>query len=278
MRDVKPGDIKMIALDLDGTLLDEDKHVPDANREALREAASRGVTVVLASGRMTDCITPFARELGLDCMVVAYNGGMARGKDADGRPVLHHCPLEAEYGAQLIDFCRDRYMLNYYVDDCLYAQENAAFRTFADDVYSARTRAKYHFVPDLAPLAQRDPTKAIIVVDHATRDRLHDEWAERWADLTTIVKTDPEYLEFLNRNTDKGVALAGLARGLGLDMAQVMAMGDGDNDATMLKAAGWGVAVANATPLTKDNADVVSDLTHQDCAVAAAVKRYVLGA
>jgi Cof subfamily protein (haloacid dehalogenase superfamily) len=267
--------IKLMAFDLDGTLLAADKHVPERNRRALRAAASRGVQIVLASGRMTACIEPFAREIGLDCIIVAYNGAMARGRACDGRRVLHHCPLPVERGRELVEYCRDRYLLNYYIDDELYAQDRPELRRWAG-IYAERTGATYHFVPDLAPLADRASAKAIIITSPPERERLYGEWVARWPGRATIVRTDPEYLEFVNKDTNKGVALASVAAGLGTALDEVMAMGDGDNDAEMLATAGLGLAVANATALAKESADVVLGLSHQDCAVAEAVDRYVL--
>jgi Cof subfamily protein (haloacid dehalogenase superfamily) len=267
--------IRLIALDLDGTLLDDEKRVPDANREALREAARRGTTIALASGRMTDCIVPTALAVGVDCAIISYNGGMARGRAAEGRPVLFHRPLEARYGRELIEYCRGRHLLNFYHDDVLYAEETAALRRFSE-IYATRTGAAYTFVPDLGPFAGCSPTKAVIITDPAERDRLYDEWVARWRGEAHIVRTDPEYLEFLDINANKGVALAGLCEALGLPAAEAMALGDGDNDAEMLRAAGLGVAVANASDRTKAAADVVSRLRYDECAVADAVERYAL--
>jgi Cof subfamily protein (haloacid dehalogenase superfamily) len=268
--------IRLIALDLDGTLLDTDGRTLEPNREALRTAAERGVVITLASGRMTDCITPFAEELGLDCYIMAYNGGMVRGSRAEGRRMLFHRPLEARYGRALIDYCRDRYMLNFYHDDRLYAQGNPGLRRFAD-IYARQTGAVYNFVEDLGKLADREPTKLILITDPPERDRLHDEWVSSLGAETTIVKTNPEYLEFLNRDTDKGVALMALGKALGLSAGEIMALGDGDNDAPMLREAGLGVAMANASALSKRSARVVSDFTNDQCAVADAVERHVLG-
>jgi len=267
--------IRLIALDLDGTLLDRNGDVPERNREALREAASRGVTIALASGRMTDCIAPFAGRLGLDCPIVAYNGGMARASEACGRGVVFHRPLEAPRGMELIAYCRGRHLLNFYCDDMLYAQDLPELARWRK-LYSDQTGAVYHEVPDLGAFAGRAPTKAIIIVEPALRERLYAEWTRRWDGVATIVKTNPEYLEFLHRDADKGVATGALAESLGLALGEVMAMGDGDNDAPMLAAAGLGVAVANATALSKRSADVVSALRNDECAVADAVERYVL--
>ncbi len=272
---MKYGPIRLIALDLDGTLLDSWSEVPSRNRDALRTVVDKGVIIALASGRMTDCISPFADKIGLDCPIIGYNGGMARGTQGNGRPVLFHRPLEARYGRELIDYCRGRYMLNFYCDDVLYAEETAGLRKWAD-IYSTQTGAVYQFVPDLEPFAERDPTKLIVITDPAERDRLHDEWVPRWGKETTIVKTNPEYLEFMNLRTDKGTALEALCRALGIAIAETMALGDGDNDAPMLRTAGLGIAMANATSVSKKSASLVSELTNDDCAVADAVERYVM--
>ncbi len=272
---MKYGPIRLIALDIDGTLLDSRGGVPTRNRDALRAASEKGIIVVLASGRMTNCIVPFADKIGLDCPIIGYNGGIARGTQEAGRPVLFHRPLEARYGGELIDYCRGRYMLNFYCDDILYAEETADLRKWAD-IYSTQTGAVYHFVPDLKPFVERDPTKVIVITDPARRDRLHDEWEPRWGKETTIVRTNPEYLEFMNLHADKGAALEALCRALGIAIAETMVFGDGDNDAPMLRTAGLGIAMANATPISKKSARVVSELTNDDCAVADAVERYVM--
>jgi len=229
----KHGPIRLIALDLDGTLFNKDKTISPRNRSALRRASDAGVVIALASGRMTDCISPAADALGIDCPIIAYNGGMVRGLAADGRPVLFHRPLTARYCDELIDFCRGRYLLNVYYDDTLYAEEMPELRRFSE-IYATRTGAVYEYVPDLGPFAGRDATKAVIIADPPERERLYEEWSPRWGDETTIVKTDPEYLEFMERGTDKGVALAGLCDSLGVPPEAAMACGDGDNDAEML--------------------------------------------
>ena len=185
MRMPPENSIRLIALDLDGTLLTDEKRVSPRNRAALAEAAARGVVVALASGRMTACIEPFARELGLDCPIIAYNGALVRGTEASGRPALLHRPLPARYGRELVDYCRGRYLLNFYLDDRLFAEDRGDLRRFAE-LYSSRTGAVYEFVPDLRELATAGPTKAIVVTDPPERERLHDEWAARWGDLANV--------------------------------------------------------------------------------------------
>src|SRR5262245_3658761 len=89
------GAVRPIALALDGTLLDGRKQVPDANREALQEAAARGIQVALASGRMIPRMEPVQDALGLDCPIIAYNGGKVVGDRRTGRQLIVHRPLPA---------------------------------------------------------------------------------------------------------------------------------------------------------------------------------------
>ena len=98
----------------------------------------------------------------------------------------------------------------------------------------------------------------------------------RWGEETTIGTPNPEYIGFMNLRADKGAALAALCEALGLSIRDAMALGDGDNDASMLAAAGLGIAMANATPASMESARVVSKLTNDDCAVADAIERYAI--
>jgi hypothetical protein len=90
------------------------------------------------------------------------------------------------------------------------------------------------------------------------------------------MRTDPEYLEFLNPAVNKGTALAELAGSLDIPLETVMALGDGENDIAMLAVSGWPVAVANAGPLCRAAARFVTDADHEHDGVAEAVERWVL--
>lgn len=272
---VKNEHIKLIALDIDGTLLNSRGKIPERNRDALRAASEQGVMIVLATGRMTDCISPFENELDLDCHFICYNGAMIRGTKQDGRPMLLHEPLGKDYSRELIHYCRGRYILNFYHNDTLYAEETAELREWVD-FYRAQTGADYHLVPDLSQFSEHEPTKLVLVTEPVERERLYDEWTARWKEKTTIVRTEPPYLEFMNLGTDKGTALTALCSALGIVPEESMALGDGDNDAAMLAAAGLGVAMANATPTTRENANLVSEFTNDECGVAEAVEEYIL--
>ena len=275
---------RLIALDLDGTLLNGEGEISGADAAALRALAAAGCLVVLASGRMTANIRPFYTALGMDMPTIGYNGALVRDADQAGAGVIHETALPASYADELIDYARrERFHLNYYLDEKLYARDDAKLRRFAD-LYSRQTGAEFNFVPDLACFHGREPTKAIIVTDPTVpgepdpchRDELYEVWHARWGAEVTVMRTNPEYLEFYHLRAGKGGALAALAHHYGIDQELTMAIGDNYNDLSMLQWAACGVAVANAAEEIKAAADWVSSRTNDEAAVAEAIEQLVL--
>jgi Cof subfamily protein (haloacid dehalogenase superfamily) len=281
--DSLPRAFRLIALDLDGTLLDDRGEVSRADAAALRNFAASGGVVVLASGRMTDNIRPFYRAMNLDGPTIAYNGALARDSQAAGANVISEIPLPAHYADQLIDYTRrENLHLNYYFGEKLYARDDPQLRRFAD-LYTRQTGAVFHFQPDLEAFRGKQPTKALIVTDPTRpghpdprhRDELYAVWHDRWGDEVTVMRTNPEYLEFYHREASKAAALAAVARHFNLDQSLTLTLGDNYNDVSMLRWAGCGVAVANAAEDVKAAADWVSPLTNNQSAVADALSRLV---
>ena len=269
-------EIKLIALDIDGTLLDDSKDLPPANREALSEASRRGVRIAIASGRMTSTIVPIEEMLGIDCIIMAYNGARIVGPKSEGRPLIAYRPLPADVAEIFIRFSRDhRYPLNFYHDEKLYAAERFAHQPLTE-LYSSRTSAAYDLVPDLDRFLGVSPTKLILLADPPDRDRLYEEFRAMLGSRAFITKSEPEYLEVMDSGVDKGSGLLSIAQHYGVALEETMAIGDGQNDLEMIIKAGWGVAMANSRPQVKAAARVVTERTNNDGGVAEAVERWVL--
>lgn len=275
---------RLIALDLDRTLLNDEGEISSPDAEALRGFARAGGLVVLASGRMTANIRPFFDRLGLDGPTIGYNGALAREAVATSGKVILERGLPARYADELVDYTRrERFHLNYYLDETLYARDDPELRRFAD-LYSRQTGAVFHFLPDLERFRGREPTKLIIVTDPTVldrpdprhRDELYEVWQARWGSEVTVMRTNPEYLEFYHRHANKGIALAAVAAHYGVERSLTLAFGDNYNDASMLEWAGCGVAVANAQAEVKAVADWVSPLTNNESAVSNAIQRLVI--
>ncbi len=268
-------DIRLVALDLDGTLLNGRKEIPQANIEALRECERRGIRIVLASGRMTPSMERPADALGADTFLISYNGAVICASRADGRGRLEHRPLPAETAAELIRFgLARRYMFNFYHEDRLYGPSASDLRRFAD-IYSSRTGAAYEFLDDFSRMDGISPSKFLYVTEPDERECLVKELLPIYGGRCTIVRTDPEYLEFLGPGVDKGTALARLLGILGLRKEHAMAIGDGDNDVPLLSAAGTPVAMANASPPCKAAAIWITGRDNDEGGVAEALERFL---
>lgn len=264
---------KLVALDLDGTLLDDKGRISARDVKALNAFSRKGGMVVLSSGRMTGCVEPFAGLLGLDCSVISYNGAMVRLTEREGRKLLYHEPLESSYSDRIVDFCeREGYLLNYYLDDLLYARGDASLRRYAE-IYSGQTKAVYRFVDNLSGFRGKSPTKLILITDSSgpdksrTRDFLYGYFEGAMGRFVNVARTNPEYLEFFSKKTDKGVALGRLAGHYSIRREEIIAFGDGENDIPMLEYAGLSVAPSNSKTAAAASAGVVSRYDNNNSAV-----------
>lgn len=250
--------IKLVALDLDGTFLTRHGQIVPENVEAVREVARRGVHVCLASGRMTPCMQDAVDSLGIPLDVIAYNGAMALVHNGQGLDRLHHKPVPRRYNHELIEFALEHHLcLNLYVDDVLIGPDWPEVRHFAE-LYTQRTGAPYRYVPDLREYLDTESTKALFVTDPDRREQLHAHFTSRFdASELNILRSNPEYLEIMSPEADKALAIEALCRRYDITLENVMALGDQDNDASMLAAVGLGVAMAEGSEGCKAAADVV---------------------
>jgi len=254
---------KLAALDLDGTLLDGQGVISEENIRALRNFSAKGGLIVLASGRMTACVAPFAKVLSVDCPLITYNGAMARLGESLGRKVIYHMPLDSSLADAVVGYCSENgFFLNYYLDDVLYAPACEGLKKYAR-IYSEQTGAVYRFVDNLGRFKGNAPTKMILITDAAgrdisrTRDYQHEYLSSRFGREMRIVKTNPEYLEFLSMEADKGKALEKIAGHYSVKREDIVAFGDGENDIQMLEYAGLAVVPSNAGSRVKRFADIV---------------------
>lgn len=263
-------DIRLIAVDLDKTLLDESLGVPARNRAALAAAAAQGVTVAIATGRTHDSAARYARQLGLDAPIISYNGAMVRRLDA-AEP-MRHVRLPADLAAEIVELLVHRMIdFMYFLDGQLYVprMDHWAYG------YRARTGDQPCVAGDLRRFAGADPTKLLLLgTPQQTRER-YDFFSAHYGDRIYCTISLPEYMEILHPCATKAEALRWLAAHLGIDMAQTMAIGDSLNDLEMVQAAGVGVFMPDADEELRAQADFVP--SERRTGVAEAVETLVLG-
>jgi Cof subfamily protein (haloacid dehalogenase superfamily) len=249
----------LAAIDLDETLLGPDHQISVRNARAIRALSARGITCVIASGRMHEATTRFADELGLDSPIISYNGSMV--KHPGTGEVWSHIRVPAAPAAEVVRFCAARgYHLNYYLNDHLYV----AARTQWAEFYLRQTGSPMEVVGSLETYAGSEPTKMILIDAPETTDDLLTRFQDQFGDSLTITKTNPQYLEFMNPAASKGKALAMVAGRLGIDREATIAFGDGNNDLPMIAWAGTGVVMGTARPHILAAADEIAPPYDED--------------
>ncbi|GAW29784.1 Cof-type HAD-IIB family hydrolase [Carboxydocella sp. ULO1] len=265
--------VKLIAIDLDDTLLRTDCTISPRAQAAIKAASARGVAVTLATGRMYRSARPYALELGLDLPLITYQGALI--KSGLSGEELWHCPLPPEMAAEIITLAREEGIhANIYLDDHLYVEKATA----EAEAYSQLARVPYTVEEDLRGrilASGQGPSKILLIAEPERLDQLAAALRPRWQGKVQLAKSKDHYLEFTHPEASKGQALIALCRYLDLELKDAMAIGDSFNDLDMIELAGIGVAMGNAKPEVKAIADYVT-LANDDDGVAEAIHRFVL--
>ncbi|HEV8546985.1 MAG TPA: Cof-type HAD-IIB family hydrolase [Candidatus Limnocylindrales bacterium] len=239
--------IKLIALDLDGTLIDDDLLLRDRTVAAVRAAVERGVSVSIVTGRMATSAVVFARQLGLTDPLVGYQGALIRAMpEADdgrlGRLLLHR-PLAVDDTREAIEWTR-----SIGLDPHINHLERFIIR--ADDPraedYSAFLGGRAILTPDLLAWIRRPVSKVIAVSEEPMDESVLDAARQRFAGRASVTISHPRFLEFLRPGVSKGSAVRWLARRASVPLDNVLAIGDQFNDLEMLAAVGHGAAMPEA--------------------------------
>ena len=252
--------VRAVAMDLDGTVLDETFTPSARTAAAIAAAEAAGIACLIATGRMFVSARRIAAQLGIRRPLVCYQGALVA--DPVSGEVLVHRPIEAPLAREILRAMPTEHARhsNLYIDDELYVwEENEATLR-----YSQVSGVEMHIVGPLADWIERPTTKIVTVGRPDDMDVLRDELQPRFGSRAFIAKSLPYFLEFAAPGVSKASGLALLADLLGFSAEQAVAVGDAENDREMLDWAGCGLAVANASDLLKGEADAVIPSVHDD--------------
>ncbi|MGA8533848.1 MAG: Cof-type HAD-IIB family hydrolase [Candidatus Tumulicola sp.] len=263
---------KLVALDLDGTLIGRDLVITEPVRRSIARMREAGILGCLVTGRMYRATLPFARELHFDTPVICYQGAAIIDPVSD--EVLRHAALSNPVVRELIAVTEsDGVHLQLYRNDEYYAESRNRF----SDLYASLAKTDPVIVPSLREaFAYSEATKAVVVADAPDAARYAEKLREQLKARAYVTRSLPEFVEILNPTVDKGDSLAFVSARLGVPMSETVAIGDSWNDAPLLRAAGFGIAMGSAPPELREIAGaIVGDVAHDG--VAEAIERYVLG-
>ncbi len=268
--ETRPSAIRLLAIDLDGTLLDYQRQLTLDGAAAIGRARDCGVVVVLASGRIFPSMRPFAEAMGIVGPFVCANGGHVI--DATGNELEFHS-LDLKARRTIIDFALTKGLhLNAYTrDELLFLQE-----TPWSQVYRSRVRAVIPRVAKIEELLSASISKMMLVGEPKEMPSLRKEIEPTLDPMCArITESEPEYLEFLSPIAHKGSGLAAIAQSMGIRREETAAIGDYLNDVEMLEWAGISGAVENAAQATREVADVLVE-SNENGGVARFIDLYVL--
>ncbi len=272
-------DIRLIAVDLDGTLLNSQKELTPRTKEALTRAAEKGVHIVPATGRTFGGVPEMVRSLPFVRYGICINGGSVWDAQIDG--AIHTAEIPYERAEEIFDYVEQFHtMYDCYVDG--WGKSDRKFfdhlLDYVDEDVVKIIKATRSPVDDFRGYIRslgHDIQKIILFF----RDlEVHDRMIEKIrADLPDMAVTAalPCNIELNNKDANKGAALRILFEHLGFGPEQAMAFGDGGNDQSMIETAGLGVVMANGVPELKAAADYIT-LSNDEDGVAAAIEKFVL--
>lgn len=264
---------KLIALDMDGTLLRPDKTISKKTKQAIRNAKELGVKVVLATGRPTLGIDRYLKELDLISegdFAIAFNGAVVQNTSSGDVIAKNIMTLED---------LRYLYSLSKELGVNIHALTEDSCITPKWSKYS-QVEVDINNIPlDIIDFNALDDSTTIVKVMYIDEknhlDKIVEKLPEEVYEKYTVVRSAPYFLEFLNKVVNKGTGVELLANSLGISSKEVICVGDAGNDIHMIEYAGLGVAMGNAFPEVKEIADYIT-CTNEEDGVAEVINRFIL--
>ena len=269
--------IKLVGIDLDGTLFDSKKIISEENKIAIKKAKELGCKVVIATGRPLSGVKEVLNELDLiddSNYVIVYNGGKILNTGTNelifsstikGNEVKKVYKQALEFNSNIHAFRKNEEFVNYRSN--IYSDVEININHLEDKII------------DFNEIKDEDEfIKTMIVDDEKRLNEIEGLISTELTDNMTVVRSSKIFLEFLNPNVEKGLAILTLAKHLGIKPEETMAIGDAGNDLSMIKEAKIGVAMANASMICKSHANYVTNKDNNNSGVAEAINKFIINA
>lgn len=269
-------DVKLIAFDLDDTLLNDDRQISDLNVEVLRACADRGIYIVLCSGRAEDAILPFVRRLEIagkeaGRYLIAINGCSVF--DLHKRQNIYCKKVEPEILVRTNKIAESFGLRSeVYTPDTIYYRQETRWTKLDVDLCGLKGQA----VSDYDSFLEQGFTKMLVPGEPSELLKLQEVLRKEFGERAVIFTSKPYFLEILPPFCGKGEAVSWLASELSIPMNQTMGFGDSMNDESLIRMTGFGVAMCNGLEVIKSIADFVTDFDNNNDGPARFLSKWVL--
>lgn len=251
---------RLLALDLDGTTVDDGQLPTPRVRQAVAAATAAGVHVVVATGRPYVSARRYGAALGLCTPLICFQGALVKECGGAERTLFAEAVPEAPF-AEVVALAQTRRLeLNIYTEETIYHGPTIHSAEFYDRWFGLATQPVADLGETFAALRRmaRPVLKGLFINEASASDALTAELQARVGGRLTVMRSHPLFVEVTSPNVSKGNALAFLADWYGIPQAETIAVGDSGNDLSMIEWAGLGVAVANAAPEVRAAADWIA--------------------
>ncbi len=262
--------IKLFVSDIDGTLLMPGKMPSEKNIEAIHKMQKAGIIFTIATGRMYPATVPIVKAIGVDAPIISYNGAMIRTQEK----ILHSDYIQKDLICEIVDFFQARnFHLQTYSNDVLrYPAKNKL-----TDMYEASQKTLGESVGWEGLKKFTENVCKLLGLSDIPEEcsKISAELRENFSGRIEVTRSAPMLVEIMNKGVSKAAAVKILAQKFNIDISEVAAIGDSDNDLSMLKVAGTSIAMGNATDEVKKTCKFITSGCEAD-GFAAAVEKFIL--
>ncbi len=270
---------KLIAIDMDGTLLNNEEKISKRNKEALHRAIEAGIHVVLSTGRLLRSALYYSKSIDLGNPVVACNGAVVSCGDED--KLLYEKTLRTESVEKLIQLAEENNIYYHFYDkNTFYSRKldekiTKHHESYRDNLKKQQINLKLLEDPLKILREEKPKIYKFVFIEDDKNKLLHFREALKSIEGINISSSWHNNVEVMNKGVSKGEGLKQLCKKLNIDRSQVVAIGDNENDVSMFQVAGLAVAMENGEDIVKEYSHVITDTNDQD-GVAKAIEKYVL--
>lgn len=270
---------KMVVMDMDYTLLNKNKEVSPGNKEALAEAAKKGVHLVVATGRIYSSARFYTRLLGINTPIIASNGAIIK-EDATNKIMFQSILLD-EVALKMIRLCKENGLYcHLYSQDTVYTEKiiNISQRYSEwNQRLNEEDRININVVESLEKTVEEERGKILkaVVVDDDEEKLAYIREKIMETGKVSVSQSLKDNLEVMNKGINKGNAIRILSEIYGIKRDEIIAIGDNENDISMVEYAGLGIAMGNAVDILKERADYITG-TYDEDGVAQVIREFVL--
>lgn len=262
---------RLLALDIDDTLVDKQKRILPVNLAAIRRAQKAGIYVTVITGRGYFGSSPVWKQLGIQGLIGNYGGAVIM--DTRNDQVVFQTLLEADLVEELLEYAYETqvHIQLYQNDKVIFEKENDFTKQYVGIFH-----LPHAIEPDIRKIRWENVPKMLVAVEPKMEKQVAQKWMDRFGDRLGVHLSMPGYIELNGRGAHKGGALCWIAQQMGIDINETAAIGDNTLDLEMIEAAGLGACVGDGNEAVKKIANIITPAC-EDGGVAWLIDHYILG-